>query len=124
MHMKKTFRLLSLAMLVLMLRYTLLPHQFMAYASGEQLVTSNGLSLEASKKHQEMERVYISEHPEQYLLNRFVMGDYLRDNALTPVQLGVADPLLRPWATETLSYRDPPWPTTLSVHIRSTHLLI
>jgi hypothetical protein len=123
--MKKSFRLLALTMLVLMLRYTLMPHQFMAYADAcEEVITNSETRINPAPAHQDMEQVYIVEHAEQYLLNQFVMSKYLSSDALAPAPLGIAEPVLRPWKIAALPHRGPPWPTTVHVHIASTHLLI
>lgn len=122
--MKKCFRLLAFTMLVLMLRYTLLPHQFMAYAHCEQTLNSSERLINASPVHQDMEQVYVVEHPEQYVLNQFVMNNYLPSEALAPEYLDITEPVLRPWRTAALPHRGPPWPSTVPVHIASTHLLI
>lgn len=126
--MKKSFRLLALTMLMLMLRYTLMPHQFMAYAHCEQVLAvsnkSSDMRIDTAPIHRDMEQVYVVEHPEQYLLNQFLVSDYLPPHTLASVPLGIADPVLRPWLTATLPQRGPPWPANVSEHIASTHLLI
>lgn len=127
---KKGFRVLALAMLMLMLRYTLLPHQFMAYAHCENIFitlqqTQPSPQLDVPG-HRDLEAVYVVEHPEQFVINQFVLENHLEPHSLAPVDLTLATPLSGWHSAENALDRAPPTPLPLSlaVHIPSTRLLI
>lgn len=122
--MKKGFRLLTLAMLMLMLRYTLMPHQFMAYA--HDLEMSQQVHQLQDAKHRDFESRYVVTHPEQFVLNTFVVDDYLAVGELLPVQWDLSQPVIFPHVEfyQRPPDRGPPWPHPVPLHIPSTHLLI
>jgi len=122
--MKKGIRLFTLFLLMLMLRYTLFPHQFVSYASYESVLTDNVSHIHESN-HSDIEYIFDIEHPDLYLSQEFFVGDHFNTLQLAPVRLSFSEPLPYSWRQLRLAPdRGPPEPRPIALHISSTHLLI
>ena len=122
--MKKGIRLFTLFLLMLMLRYTLLPHQFMSYASYENVLTDN-VSHIHENNHSDIEYIFDIEHPDLYLNKHFAVVQHLRPLQLAPIRLMVSEPIAYSWRPVRVPPdRAPPDPRPVALHISSTHLLI
>jgi len=122
--MKKGIRLFTLFLLMLMLRYTLLPHQFVSYASYENVLTDNVSHIHESN-HSDIEYIFDIEHPDLYLNKQIVVAQHLLPIQIAPVRLTVSEPLAYSWGQVRIPPdRAPPDPRPVAIHISSTRLLI